>query len=236
MGLFSLFKSKSRIKAFEEPVPPQKLQTIYFQNGIMSKIMYGSQDDWYDARYMISDGILYDLESIEDIRRIAIPTFAENDFMSGYGVTGSLDYVIRMKAGRLREKGMIAESDECYRKAIELMRSSGISYDMTPYLYLAKDLLREGRFEESEAEEDRIYAMFGTTRKAICSNRDVRPYITQEDREYYRLKYTAPEKAPKSISGYSRMKKKRSANFLKLLEIAEQHGIHIVLDDRTTEE
>lgn len=233
MGLFSLFKSKSRIKAFEEPVPPQKLQTIYFQNGIMSKIMYGSQDDWYDARYMVSDGIMYDLESIEDIRRIPIPTFGENDYMSGYGVTGSLDYVIRMKAGRLREKGMIAESDECYRKANDLMRSSGIGYDMTPYLYLAKNLLREGRFEESEAEEKRVYAMFGTTLEAVCSNKEVRPYITQEDREYYRLKYLVPDKAPKSISGYSLMKKKKSANFLKLLDVAERHGIQIVFDDRT---
>lgn len=230
MGLFDHFKRK-KTAISEEQKPPQPLQTVYFRKGAMYKVLHGDPDSWYDARYLVSDGVLYDLESKEDLQRIVIPDFGFNDCMEGYGVTGSLDYVVRMKAARLREKGMIPESDACYRKSIELMHKSGIGYDMTPYLYFAKDLLREGRFEESEIEEEKIYRLFNTTKSAVCSDPEFRPYITQEDREYYRLKYAAPESAPKSISGYTRMKRANSANFQKLLKVAHFHGIEIIMDE-----
>lgn len=214
------------------PKPPDKQQTIYFRNGNMYKILYGSKEDWYDARYLVSDNILYDLESTEDLQRIEVPDFSQQQrHMDDYGVTGSLDYVIRMKAARLRDKGMIPESNACYRKATDLMFASGNGYDIKPYLYLAKELLREGHFEESEAEEERIYKMLNTSRAVISCSSDIRPYITQEDREYYRLKYALPGKTPKSISGYSRMKNAKSANFLKLVDLAKEQGIEIKLSD-----
>lgn len=213
MSLFDLFKKPDG-------------QTLYFKKGQLRKIV-GNKQNWYDPRYIISDGIKYDMESVESILSINIPVFAFNDGFAGYGTTGSLDYVVRMKAANLRQKGMIAESDACYRKAILLMQASGIPYDMTPFLYFAKDLLREGRFSESEIEEDKIYKLFGTSRKKVNSNPEYRPYITQEDREYYRIKYFLPEIAPKSISGYTRMKRLRSENFKKIMAAAEAKGIKI---------
>ncbi len=327
-------------------------QTIYFKNGKMYKVYPSDQENWYDAKYLVSDGIIYDLENVLDIKRIPVPDFAKSnpDLMSGYGVTGSLDYVIRMKAGNARSKGLIRESDELYRKAILLMQASGISYDERPYLYYAKELLREGRFQESEIEEKRAYAIVEQQRRAeaypyktlhqklffqtlevckelgrdhleimylyscceqcakyhgrvysisgkdkrfpkipdfiletgeihpgcshsitsfdprfntilfrgadvdavIISNRpfvddrtdsekqayndylkrrkkDSRPYITTDEKEYYRIKYTLPDIAPKSLSGYVRMKNARSKNFMKLRDIAENRGIRISL-------
>lgn len=201
-------------------------QALFFKNGQLYKII-GNQENWYDPKYIISDGVHYNMESLDDINSMAIPVFIFTDWMSGYGITGSLDYVVRMKAGNLRSKGLIAESDACYRKAIELMRKSGVPYDMTPYLYFAKDLLREGRFAESEQEEDKIYKLFKTTRQIVNSNPDLRPYITQEDREYYRVKYFLPDIAPKSISGYTRMKKANTVNFQKLYAAATSSGIEI---------
>ena len=100
---------------------------------------------------------------------------------------------------------------------------------MTPYLYLAKELLREGRFEESEKEENKIYAIFQTNRDRVNADPNVRPYITKEDREYYRIKYMLPSIAPKSISGYTKMKRSQSPNFLKIYEAASKAGIYIEL-------
>ena len=323
-------------------------QTIYFNHGKMYKVENGDPDEWYDARYLVSDGQRYDLERFEDIVRIPVPKFGTPDAFEGYGVTGSLDYVIRMKAGRLRDKGLIRESDACYRKSTILMKASGIGYDIKPYLYLAKELLREGRFEESELEEKRIselldmdatdtfegynqidgclqtcsflnidhveiryetgtcdtcsiyhgrvYSLSGRDKRfpkfpqfileqkcihpdcrhqispyfdagwhstieyrgkthnaIIVSNRpfkvdvndierqqyqsyleymdkNYRPYITQEDREYYRIKYLLPDLAPKSINGYTRMKRTRSANFLKIYQAAKDIGIDIIFE------
>lgn len=216
------FKSNSALKQASD----SGQQTLYFKNGQLLRIV-GNQDNWYDPKYIVSDGKKYDVESVDGIRSVQIPRFVFSDFMSGYGVTGSLDYVLRMKAANLREKGLIEESDACYRKAIALMKCSGVPYDMTPYLYFAKDLLREGRFEESEAEEEKIYKLFHTTRSIVNSNPDVRPYITQEDREYYRIKYLLPNVAPKSISGYTRMKKENTPNFQKIYAAATSAGITI---------
>ena len=223
MGLFDFFKKNKKVTDSENASG----QTLYFKNGQLYKII-GDQDNWYDPKYIVSDGKMFDMESEIGINSIQIPKcFLTPDSMEGYGATGSLDYVVRMKAANLRAKGLIAESDACYRKAIVLMRASGIPYDMTPYLYFAKDLLREGRFDESEAEEEKIYKMFKTSRKKINSAKDSRPYITIEDREYYRIKYSIPDIAPKSISGYTRMKRENSENFQKLRAEAERNGIKI---------
>ena len=152
----------------ETPINPDA-QTIYFKDGKLYKVYPTDEESWYDARYLVSDGKTYDLENVDDIKKIPIPNFNKFDpMMEGYGVTGSLDYVIRMKAANARKKGLIAESDELYRKAIILMQKSGIGYDIKPYLYFAKDLLREGRFEESEIEEKRAYTIFEKLQKEFA--------------------------------------------------------------------
>ena len=203
-------------------------QALFFKDGQLYKII-GNQDNWYDPKYIISNGRQYNMESLSDIESMVAPTFIFKDWMSGYGITGSLDYIVRMKAENLRSKGLIAESDSCYRKAIDLMQKSGVPYDMTPYLYFAKDLLKEGRFAESEEEEEKIYKLFKTTRKIVNSGPDSRPYITQEDREYYRIKFLLFNVAPKTISAYTRMKKQNTENFQKIYSAATAAGIEIKL-------
>ena len=67
-------------------------QTIYFKDGKMYKVYPIDKESWYNARYLVSDGKTYDLENIEDIRKIPIPKFdIYDDKMTGYGITGSLD-------------------------------------------------------------------------------------------------------------------------------------------------
>lgn len=201
-------------------------QILYFKDGQLYKII-GNQENWYDPKYIVSDGKMYNMESVSEIESIVSPRFVFSDWMSGYGITGSMDYVVRMKAANLRNKGLVAESDACYKKAIVLMRMSGVPYDITPYLYFAKDLLREGRFSESEEQEEKIYTMFNTSREKINSDENSRPYITQEDREYYRIKYLLPDIAPKSISGYTKMKRIGSKNFENIRIAAINAGIDI---------
>lgn len=324
-------------------------QTIYFKRGKLYKVDPPSSDGWYDARYLVSDGRKYDLENSEDIQKIPIPHFDKTDAMERDSVTRSLDYVIRMKASRARKRGLIAESDELYKKAIVLMQESGIIYDVRPYLYFAKSLLKEGRFRESEKWEQiayeavekqnkklaypyktlaqkrlfnnletckklkidyveimylngtcekcapyqgRVYCLSGKDKRfpkfpefikiqgcihegcrhpirpfhypecdtiyfrdqecdAIeISNRafyDDRttsekhsyenilkeiskqnaPYITKNEKEYYRIKYVLPQKAPKSLSAYTRMKNAGTENFIELAESANAIGIDI---------
>ena len=195
-------------------------QTIYFKDGKMYKVYPTDKESWYNARYLVSDGKTYDLD-IKDIRKIPIPKFdIYDDKMTGYGITGSLDYVIRMKAGNARKNGLTEESNELYKKSIVLMKHSGIAYNISNCLYLAKDLLREGKFKESEKEEIRVC-------QYVLGKRKKTNYITQNEREYYRIKYMLPDIAPKSLSAYTRMKNINSEKFIKITEAAKKIGIKI---------
>ncbi|MFQ7788774.1 MAG: hypothetical protein ACLRIP_12505 [Blautia massiliensis (ex Durand et al. 2017)] len=48
-------------------------QTIYFKNGEMYKVYPTDKESWYDARYLVSDGVKYDLENLDDLKRIPVP-------------------------------------------------------------------------------------------------------------------------------------------------------------------
>ena len=96
MSLFSKIKNVFNSSFIDIP----DAQTIYFKNGEMYKVNPTDKESWYDARYLVSDGVKYDLENLDDLKRIPVPKFPPHqNIMEGYGVTGNLDYVLRMKAG-----------------------------------------------------------------------------------------------------------------------------------------
>lgn len=99
-------------------VPDAK--AAYFINGKLYKLYPSDLDNWYDVRYLVSDNKVYDLEKVEDIKRISIPEFKrlEND---NYGVTGLLDYVLRMKSRYLYQRKEKELCSACLWKATEMM-------------------------------------------------------------------------------------------------------------------
>lgn len=120
MGIFDFLKKQEFTKNKTRPLPDA--QTIYFKNGKMYRVYPTDKESWYDARYLISDGVLYDLEKASDIRRIPIPNFDKQDIMmERYGVTGSLDYVLRMKAGSFYNRGEAILCSVCLWKSTEMM-------------------------------------------------------------------------------------------------------------------
>jgi len=66
MSLFN--KIKSVFNSSSDDVPDA--QTIYFKNGEMYKVYPTDKESWYDARYLVSDGVKYDLENLDDLKRI----------------------------------------------------------------------------------------------------------------------------------------------------------------------
>ena len=116
MGLFSFFK-KHKNKDAEDS---HNGQTLYFKNGQLYKIV-GNQDDWYDPKYIVSDGKTFNLEKTEHIKAIPVPKFGAIDVFSGYGTKGMIDYVLRMKAGRCFDKKDITICSALLWKSTELM-------------------------------------------------------------------------------------------------------------------
>jgi hypothetical protein len=139
-----------------EVSPPTDEQTIYFKNGKMYKVYPSDEDSWYDARYLVSDGILYDLENVEDVMSIPTPSFNnQEDHMEGYGVTGSLDYVIRMKAGKMYNANRKELCSACLWKSTELMFANpSIAWSKTDYNRLIYWHLEMGMEEEANKARD----------------------------------------------------------------------------------
>ena len=158
--LFDIFKLKSTNELESSntlPVSPQSdyQQTIYFKNGNLYKIVPKHSENWYDARYLFSDGVLYDLENIDDIKSIPIPKFNQDEAnLSEYGVTGSLDYVLRMKAKAFMDRNEKDLCSVCLWKATELMPSSGWGWSKKDYDRLIKWHIRLGMLEQAEKAKD----------------------------------------------------------------------------------
>ena len=155
LRLDSAEESESDLKISSQNTMPDA-QTIYFKNGKMYDVYPTDETSWYDAKYLISDGIFYDLEDKKSLASIPVPSFKENNLFEGYGITGSLEYVLKMKAANLRNKGKIEESDCIYKRLHLFMSASDNGYQEKDYLNYSRILLREGRFEEFEVEEKRI--------------------------------------------------------------------------------
>lgn len=131
-------------------------QRIYFRNGKLYKVYPTDEESWYDARFLISDGSSYDLENGNDLSKIPVPRFKDNDLMEGYGITGSLEYVLKMKAAKLRDKGKIKESDILYKRLYLFMGAADNGYREKDFLAYPCVLLKEFRFEEAEKEKQII--------------------------------------------------------------------------------
>ena len=126
--LFATKKEEGCVREESSEYQPSKpdtdpdIQTIYFCNGKLYKVIGKDPDNWYDADILISDGITYDLHSADHIRSIPIPNFDQHDnLMSGYGITGSLEYVLRMKAGALYNRYERELCSACLWKSTEMM-------------------------------------------------------------------------------------------------------------------
>lgn len=150
----------------------ENLKAIY-QNGYLYKTVpalndyYEERDKFYHARFIISDGIEYDLEDITSINNIAVPTFKRQiltDTPGKYslGVTGYFDYALRMKASDLRNSNKNELSIAVLTKACEIMRHSIIQWTRKDYIRLVNWLYEDGRFNEADQFEEKINDLFST--------------------------------------------------------------------------
>lgn len=129
--------------------------TIFFTNGKLYKVSPANTENYYDAKFLVSDNKLYDLEKIDDIRKIPIPEFKqlEND---NYGVTGLLDYVLRAKSRAFYDKREKELCSACIWKATEMMFSNPLcSWTKKDYIRLLNYHLWLGM--EDEAQQAQKY-------------------------------------------------------------------------------
>lgn len=218
-------------------------EIAFFKNGQLFATQPTHLENWYDVKYICSDGVFYNLEDIYSIKQIAIPAFKPHDIFNDYGSNGSLDYVLRMKAGAFYDRKQKDLCSACLWKATELMlHNDFFLWREQDYYRIVQWHIELGMFEEADKAEYYLYTRLRKNKpyqQLISSIKDNPEYQKQQKefffknqarKEYYKLVYLLPDIAPKSFSAYRRMKNQNSPRFLEIKRIAEENGIIILLD------
>lgn len=214
--------------------------TCFFKDGRLYKIEPPNASTWYDVQYIVSDGKRYNINSIVELKCIEVPCFKFCDTMSGYGVTGNLDYILRMKAGIFYRRGEKELCSACLWKSTELMFANMDDWlDIKPFYRIVQYHIEMGMFDEADKAEryiinnikqNKSYQTFISTyppsKEYLKELNDF--YIkNKRRREYYEIYYKIPEIAPKSFSAYSKMKNLNSKTYQEIKQTALQYGINI---------
>jgi hypothetical protein len=140
---------------------------------------YDRRDIIYGANTIISDGKKYDLTNKDSIYSIAIPSYdrySKNAVSEELGVTGYLEYVLKMRASGYKNSG---NNDLCYAclgMATYLMAHSTREWNYEDYFRISDWLERDGRYNLAErwvnwihdnvpSPEDKTLAQFRETLK-----------------------------------------------------------------------
>lgn len=154
MGLFNFFIKKTA---------PSKEVSLYFINGCLKTVLPESTEDFYDCDYIYSDGIKFDMANVESIKSIPVPNFQMIDSFSKYGATGSLDYVIRMKAGKYFNEQKKELCSACLWKCTELMLANKFyawrkeDYERLVIWHYEMKMFSEGEKAKKYLEKNGVY-------------------------------------------------------------------------------
>lgn len=184
----------------------------------------------------------YDLNSVSGIR--AIPKEEAKRYSDGgKSVVYMPEQILRRQATKYKKTQQYDLAIECLKKANEMYPLSFYAYSRNDYERLVDYLILAGRFDEAKDEHrkiDKIYgtrldelyslqkscAEMGSENKEDYQKRVINPYIEEfNDREqYYWLLENVPEIAPKSFSGYRRIKKSNSSSYKNIIDEVQKKG------------
>lgn len=130
--------------------------TAYFKNGVLYKIrplnfkkLYDDRQRAYEARYIVSDKIKYDLCDADSVKSIPIPKYAEN---APIGVTGYLENILLKHV----PTGNDRLDCEILLKYTKLLKYSYWFYSEKDYYRLPKRLYELGAFDQGDEALEKI--------------------------------------------------------------------------------
>lgn len=127
--------------------------TIHISNGIVKKVSGGSLEEdslskSYHARFVIINGIKYDLHNPYDLVSLPFSKY-EVDNVSN-GPRQLFDYVLRMIASNIRKEISHPLSNICLLKATSFMYKSTMGWTPRDYLRIREWLVEDFWFDEAD--------------------------------------------------------------------------------------
>lgn len=141
------------------------------------------------------------------------------------GHTGEVYYYLRHKAYVHEDNGNIELALACMRKSVALVKCRSI-YFIDDCYPLAKMLARVGLIDEAYQEKhlaDRTFPALAMSDEILQA--EIKR--GNETRDYAWLQANLPDKCPKSISGFRRMKTQNTKNYQALQAAAAELGRNI---------
>lgn len=184
--------------------------------------LYEDRQTAYSADYFVMNGKIYDLKNPADVESIEIP-----DFVLNGDVTSGIEYLIYMHRGNEDNPEL---EIAIVNKAFELMTNSKWRYGRQNYIALAVCLMRIDRFDLADTLYEQARQFFDDSVEIKYVNQDYHAlkdiYIKRSliKKEYALVKEKLPDLAPKSFSGYSRMKSMNTQNYQKIFSLMKEKG------------
>lgn len=114
---------------------------------------YDRREIIYNARIIRSDGVIYDLADEDSIFSIKIPTYnkyKKNKVSEELGVTGYLEYVLKMRASGYKNDGNDALCYACLGVSTYLMANSERDWNYEDFFRIVEWLERDGDYESAD--------------------------------------------------------------------------------------
>lgn len=164
--------------------------TVYYAYGHVQKVFpplpggyYENRDIINAATFIVSDGVAYDLADENSIRSIKTPNYhiyAQNKIGEELGVTGCIDYVLRMRSGLYWGEGKFRLSIVCLEKATELMKYSTVGWSPKDFFRIVNELNDLGCFKRATEWEKWILENIPGAKATLSSPSDQISYHARE--------------------------------------------------------
>lgn len=183
----------------------------------------------------------YDLSSVESILNIPVPNYKRQPLDTN--VPTEPEQILQRQATYYKKVGKMDLAIACLKKSNEFMKTSFYKYQIDSYMRLVDFLYYNSQFEEAKKERKSIDEYFNYKnevdvltdlmntlptmgeRKAYYKRViEPRKEKMHDKEEYYWFLENLPNNAPKSFSGYRRMKKNNTENYKKLISLALEKG------------
>lgn len=115
---------------------------------ISSKLLYDYRQVYYSSRYIMSDGVVYDLYDTETVIK---PMRFDNSHSAIEGVTSDIIYVLRMKAAKMLDTPRLLQAGANLLKQVtKLMPVCGIAWQEKEYMRTPEQLYAHGLFKDGD--------------------------------------------------------------------------------------
>lgn len=228
------YRDASNAESNPTPLTSEKiLKNDAYMSGNLHMEKYYPQDRAAIERFLMK----YDLSDADAILKIPVPNYKRQQLSTS--VSTEPEQILQRQATYYKKVKQMDLAVACLKKSNEFMKTSFYSYRVKDYMRLVDFMYLNSQFDEARSERQKIYKYLGKDEVGELTELMNELPTARERDEYYRrlivpekekmrdkeefwwILENLPELAPKSFSGYRKMKRENTDNFTVLKLLAE---------------